>query len=87
MAQLKLALEITAAGIARGMEVLSASDSAPDGVLHWGGGVLTSERLRAEIDCAVLRGGGEPAHTIVAGGMQAKESLPCRLFCYRRHMV
>ena len=27
--------------------------------------------MRAEIDCAVLRGGGEPAHTIVAGGNQA----------------
>jgi len=71
LGQLKAALEITASGIARGIEVLSASDPAPDGVLYWGGGVLTSERLRAEIDCAVLRCGGEPAHTIVAGGNQA----------------
>ena len=71
LSHLRRALEITAAGIARGIEVLAASDPASDGVLHWGGGVLTSERLRAEIDCAVLRGGGEPAHTIVAGGIQA----------------
>ena len=37
----------------------------------WGGGVLTSERLRAEIDSAILRAGGLPANTIVAGGEQA----------------
>ena len=71
LAHLKAALAITAEGIARGIEVLAASDFGGDGVLHWAGSVLTSERLRAEIDCAVLRGGGEPAHTIVAGGGQA----------------
>ena len=71
LTHLKAALAITTAGIARGIEVLAASDFGAGGVLHWGGGVLTSERLRAEIDCAVLRGGGEPAHTIVAGGIQA----------------
>ena len=32
---------------------------------------LTSETLRAEIDTAVLRAGGLPANTIVAGGDQA----------------
>ena len=39
--------------------------------MHWGGSVLTSERLRAEIDSAILREGGLPANTIVAGGEQA----------------
>jgi Xaa-Pro aminopeptidase len=71
VAQLKTALAFTAAGIARGVEVLAAANPDANGVLHWGGSVLTSERLRAEIDCTVLRGGGEPGHTIVAGGEQA----------------
>ncbi len=33
--------------------------------------MLTSERLRAEIDTAIVRAGGAPADTIVAGGEQA----------------
>ena len=33
--------------------------------------MLTSERLRAEIDTAIVRVGGAPADTIVAGGEQA----------------
>ncbi|HZV59919.1 MAG TPA: M24 family metallopeptidase, partial [Candidatus Eremiobacteraceae bacterium] len=32
---------------------------------------LTSELLRAEIECAILRAGGIPMNTIVAGGDQA----------------
>ena len=37
----------------------------------WSGRTLTSEILRAEIDSAILRAGGLPANTIVAGGDQA----------------
>jgi len=40
-------------------------------MLEWSGKVLTSELLRAEIDTAILRAGGLPANTIVAGGDQA----------------
>jgi Xaa-Pro aminopeptidase len=68
---LKRALQITAAGIARGVEVLSSSSEGVGRKLIWGGSVLTSERLRAEIDSAVLHAGGQPANTIVAGGLQA----------------
>ena len=68
---LKRALKITACGIARGIEVLAASEPDVKKRLIWGGGVLTSERLRAEIDSAVLHAGGQPANTIVAGGEQA----------------
>ena len=68
---LKKALEVTAAGIARGVEVLAASSEGLRRQLYWGGAVLTSERLRAEIDSAVLHAGGLPANTIVAGGLQA----------------
>ena len=39
--------------------------------LKWSGKMLTSEILRAEIDSAVLRAGGVPTNTIVAGGDQA----------------
>src|SRR5213076_3290237 len=39
--------------------------------LTWSGKTLTSEILRADIDSAILRAGGLPANTIVAGGDQA----------------
>jgi Xaa-Pro aminopeptidase len=68
---LRKALEITEAGMARGMEVLKKSKPGKGGKLEWSGKVLTSEILRAEIDSAVLRAGGLPANTIVAGGDQA----------------
>lgn len=68
--QMRRALAITEAGMARAMEVLKAAVPKGKG-LHWSGRRLTSELLRAEIDSAVLRAGGQPANTIVAGGEQA----------------
>ena len=68
---LRKAMEITEAGMGRGMEVLKKSKPGQGGKLEWSGEVLTSERLRAEIDSAILRAGGLPANTIVAGGEQA----------------
>ncbi|MFL6584818.1 MAG: M24 family metallopeptidase [Chthoniobacterales bacterium] len=65
------ALRITEAGLARAMEVLKASKSGAGKKLQWKGATLTSEILRAEIDTAILRAGGLPANTIVAGGDQA----------------
>src|SRR5947209_12129473 len=64
------ALRITETGLARAMEVLKASKPAGKR-LHWSGKTLTSETLRAEIDSAILRAGGVPTNTIVAGGDQA----------------
>ena len=64
------ALRNTEAGMARAMEVLR--ESAIRGRnLVWANRKLTSELLRAEIDSAILRAGGIPANTIVAGGLQA----------------
>src|SRR5256884_3784858 len=64
------ALRITETGLKRAMEVLKASK--PVGKkLSWSGKTLTSEILRAEIDSAMLRAGGTPTNTIVAGGDQA----------------
>ena len=77
LGHLRRALEITAIGMARGMEVLAAADlvggkrASSNAELRWGGETLTSERLRAEIDTAILRLGGAAANTIVAGGEQA----------------
>jgi Xaa-Pro aminopeptidase len=65
------ALRITEAGLARVMEVLKASKPGPGKKLRWSGKTLTSEILRAEIDSAILRAGGNPGGTIVAGGDQA----------------
>ncbi len=67
---LRQAMKITEAGMARGIEVLKKS-KRKGGKLKWSGKVLTSEILRAEIDSAILRAGGLPANTIVAGGEQA----------------
>ena len=68
---IRRALSITETGMARGVEVLTAANIGPRNRLLWGGRPLTSERLRAEIESAILHAGGQPAHTIVAGGEQA----------------
>jgi Xaa-Pro aminopeptidase len=68
---MRRALHITEAGMARAIEVLSASKPGAGKKLAWSGKTLTSEVLRAEIDSAILRAGGLPANTIVAGGDQA----------------
>lgn len=65
------ALRITEAGLARGIEVLAASNAGKGRKLEWNGKPLTSEILRAEIESAILRAGGIPGNTIVAGGNQA----------------
>ena len=65
------ALRITEKGLTRAIEVLKASKPGAGKRLRWTGKTLTSEILRAEIDSAILRAGGMPANTIVAGGDQA----------------
>ena len=64
------ALRITETGLKRAIEVLKRSSIGRDKKLRWSGKVLTSEILRAEIDTAILRQGGVPIGTIVAGGDQ-----------------
>jgi Xaa-Pro aminopeptidase len=65
------ALRITETGLRRAIEVLKASKGRPGKRLRWNGKTLTSEMLRAEIDSAILRAGGNPTGTIVAGADQA----------------
>ena len=65
-------LRITEAGMARALEVLRSASVGPGNFLLWGGGRLTAERLRTEIEAAILRAGGIPGgNTIVACGEQA----------------
>ena len=71
LASIHEALRITAAGMKRAAEVLRASKIGRGGALRWNGKILTSEIVRAEADSAVLRAGGIPEGTIVAGGSQA----------------
>jgi Xaa-Pro aminopeptidase len=65
------ALRITEGAMRRAIEVLRRSTITRDRRLKWSGKTLTSEILRAEIDTAILRAGGTPTNTIVAGGDQA----------------
>lgn len=65
------ALVMAEVGMAEGMQALRKSKIGKGGRLVLHGVPLTSEKLRSIIDCAVLRAGGLPANTIVAGGVQA----------------
>lgn len=66
------ATRITEHGMERAFEVLRAAMIGPRNILRWGGSILTSERLRIEIESAILRAGGIPAgNSIVACGEQA----------------
>ena len=70
IAALEAALRVAETGLRRGIELLKASKPDRRGFLRWSKLPLTSERLRAEMDAAVLHAGGLPADTIVAGGLQ-----------------
>ena len=66
------ATRITEKGMARAYEVLRASIIGPRKVLRWAGSTLTSEKLRIEIEAAILRAGGIPSgNSIIACGEQA----------------
>jgi len=69
--KISAALTMAEVGMAEGMEVLRRAKTARDRKLIYHGVPLTSERLRAVIDCAILQANGLAANTIVAGGRQA----------------
>lgn len=68
--KISAALAMAEVGMAEGMEVLRRARIARDRKLIHHGLPLTSERLRAVIDCAILQANGLAANTIVAGGKQ-----------------
>ena len=61
------------AGCRRAIEVLEESVITPERTLSWQGKPLTSEILRAEVDCTMLRLGMIAADTICAGGVQGAQ--------------
>ena len=68
---IRRATRLAALGLERAVEVLRAAKILRSGLLQWQGQPLTSEMVRAEADSTVLREGGIPEGTIVAGGRQA----------------
>jgi len=69
--KISAALMMAEVGMAEGMQALRLSKIGKRRQLIYRGSPLTSERLRAVIDCAVLQACGLAANTIVAGGIQA----------------
>ncbi len=61
------------AGFSRAVELLGESSIANDGTILWNNAPLSSEILRAEIDCAILKNGSLPTGTICAGGIQSSQ--------------
>jgi Xaa-Pro aminopeptidase len=69
--KISAALIMAEVGMAEAMQVLRASKIGRDRKLIYHNVPLTSEKLRAVIDCAILQVCGLAANTIVAGGQQA----------------
>ena len=68
--KISAALMMAEVGMAEGMQALRLAKIGKRRQLIYRGSPLTSERLRAVIDCAILQACGLAANTIVAGGKQ-----------------
>jgi Xaa-Pro aminopeptidase len=68
--KISAALVMAEVGLSEGMQVLKNAKVGRNKRLLWRGLPLTSDRLRAVIDAAVVQAGGVSARTIVAGGKQ-----------------
>lgn len=68
--KISAALMMAEVGLAEGIQALKSSKIGKNRRLTFHGVPLTSEKLRAVIDTAIMQAGGLPAHTIVAGGRQ-----------------
>ncbi|MHB9010096.1 MAG: M24 family metallopeptidase, partial [Limisphaerales bacterium] len=69
--KISAALLMAEVGMAEGLQALRFARIGPHGKLLQRGVPLTSERLRAVIETAIIQAGGTASHTIVAGGRQA----------------
>ncbi len=69
--KISAALMMAEVGLAEAMQALKNSRIGHNRKLMHRNNPLTSEKLRAIIDTAILQAGGLPANTIVAGGQQA----------------
>ncbi len=68
--KLSAALMMAEVGLAEGIQALKSSKISKNRTLMYHGVPLTSEKLRAIIDIAIIQVGGLANHTIVAGGKQ-----------------
>ena len=69
--KISAALTMAEVGLAEGIQALTLSKVDRKRRIIYRGNPLTSEKLRAIIDTAVLQAGGLPCNTIVAGGRQS----------------
>ena len=69
--KISAALMMAEVGLAEGIQALKNSRIGKKRRLMYHNVPLTSEKLRAIIDIAIIQAGGLAAHTIVAGGRQA----------------
>jgi Xaa-Pro aminopeptidase len=75
--RISAALMMAEVGLAEGIQALKNAKVGRNRKLIYRNAPLTSERLRAIIDTAILQAGGIAAHTIVAGGEQACDPHEC----------
>ena len=69
--KISAALMMAEVGLAEGMQALKNCKVGRNRRLMYHNVPLTSEKLRAIIDTAIIQAGGLPRNTIVAGGLQA----------------
>jgi Xaa-Pro aminopeptidase len=75
--RISAALMMAEVGLAEGIQALKNAKAGRNRRLIYRNNPLTSEKLRAIIDTAILQAGGMAAHTIVAGGTQACDPHEC----------
>jgi len=68
--KISAALMMAEVGLAEGIQALKSAKVGRDRKLTYHGAPLTSEKLRAIIDIAIIQAGGLASHTIVSGGRQ-----------------
>lgn len=73
LAFLRAGVKLAEIGLARARAVLRSAQLVRGRCLSWNGTPLTAERLRAEIEIAILRRGGRCERTIVAPGRQGAD--------------
>jgi Xaa-Pro aminopeptidase len=69
--KISAALMMAEVGLAEGIQALKVCRIGKNRRLIYHNVTMTSEKLRAIIDTAIVQAGGLPRHTIVAGGRQA----------------
>jgi len=83
--KISAALMMAEVGLAEAIQALKNARIGKNRKLMYHNVPLTSEKLRAIIDIAIIQAGGLAAHTIVAGGRQACDPHECGHGVLRAH--